>query len=1071
MNRTDLLIELEMLPHSARMKRAVELGREPQNVALWNELEGGNSYEKRLALQSCHGSRDGARVLRLSSDASRLVRNGAISVAAAVCDEAQLATLFAALSARPRRLLLVALLKLGRSADAMVSHVARQGGDVEALLGLASPQLAANLLASSWGRASLDDWARLARSQPKLALAQVLAEAVTLEVPDRALLARANAVLGSASEREPDLALGLARELSRVFPLAELDWSGLLRMRAQATAEMVLDSGDRLALDWGGVAHRLSRPTLLALAERLDGALRPLHRVLKRLPIDDRAALYARFGRGWRDERGAIEPQVLALLPRSIRVEEARRHLALPALGAQPAMWLPYISFLPWDEALERARPLLGDPDPSMRASAHTALAQAVRFERARADEWLALVQSRGNEQDPVRMAMLSGLSTLPSAIWSEEHLPALRIIQRQALDARDLSYVTAAHLQRFVVLMLPRFPEWCGEQISELLKERGNFAFYSVEDRVNEAQMRELGPRLEPIFAAWARREHTPFLSAIQAFGKRLKVWDGGARLLVEATQNGSTAQNSGAATILAKHRKDIWRGLVPTLLQRDESWGLLPIVYNFVHRERQDLLSMAMLGRAKPRGRFWSGQTRFVLPLSSGFWRWTPEQQGLYQLTLAEVLGDTSRDSPGAFFAIDRLAALPDVEPAALLWLASMETKTLAWREGALRVLSRLDAGQGVPTLLEALDDERARIAIYGLRRALLEMPAPKALEIVRGVPLARVTVAKEVVRLLGDIKEPSALDALLEFAPRELHRDVRVALLRALWEHLEDPRAWPILESAASSEDAAIAIMAARTTAPRLSTEARRKLNDLLARLLAHPDVRVRLQVLANAAVGALSDPEKRLLAPMFACLESRFPEEYQAAAQAVWRTYAAREAELAGAAIERLLPHRRALSQVVNLFVQQQIASRRHFTPTARAILEALRRDPLALSLRLQLAMEVLEPQALAEEVERLQATGELHADAISTIAESLERGPSRWNAAQAARTMEWLEGLRALWVGSQVPTLRRLSLSALKGMAASSSGWTDERIEQLEALRRDESVLVASAAQWTFLPGE
>ena len=97
---------------------------------------------------------------------------------------------------------------------------------------------------------------------------------------------------------------------------------------------------------------------------------------------------------------------------------------------------------------------------------------------------------------------------------------------------------------------------------------------------------------------------------------------------------------------------------------------------------------------------------------------------------------------------------------------------------REAALRALGRLDAGQGVPVLLEALADERARVAIYALRSALRSMPAARVLGHLREVSAAKVTVAKEVVRLAGELGGPAGFAFLQEMEARSLHRDVRVA-----------------------------------------------------------------------------------------------------------------------------------------------------------------------------------------------------------------------------------------------------------------------------------------------------
>ena len=59
------------------------------------------------------------------------------------------------------------------------------------------------------------------------------------------------------------------------------------------------------------------------------------------------------------------------------------------------------------------------------------------------------------------------------------------------------------------------------------------------------------------------------------------------------------------------------------------------------------------------------------------------------------------------------------------------------------------RLDARQGVPVLIEALGDNRARFAIYALRKVFSELAREDALAELRAVPTTKVTVAKEVLR----------------------------------------------------------------------------------------------------------------------------------------------------------------------------------------------------------------------------------------------------------------------------------------------------------------------------------
>ena len=242
----------------------------------------------------------------------------------------------------------------------------------------------------------------------------------------------------------------------------------------------------------------------------------------------------------------------------------------------------------------------------------------------------------------------------------------------------------------------------------------------------------------------------------------------------------------------------------VVPELIKSDASVVVLPAVYTYLHRRRQDLIT-PFLGQRAYKGRFSTGRTRFVLPLLTGFYRWTPRQQILFAQTLDQVTRDPQRDTSALTQAVGQLAALPSVPATRLIELAGADTPHPAVRDVALRALGQVEGGAGVPTLLAALESDQARIAIYALRRVLLAMPTAQALSLLRRVPLTRLTVAKEVVRLLGDLPGAVGYTDLLALAGRDLHRDLRVALLRALWGHLDRGETWAVLEAAAISPDA--------------------------------------------------------------------------------------------------------------------------------------------------------------------------------------------------------------------------------------------------------------------------
>ena len=61
-----------------------------------------------------------------------------------------------------------------------------------------------------------------------------------------------------------------------------------------------------------------------------------------------------------------------------------------------------------------------------------------------------------------------------------------------------------------------------------------------------------------------------------------------------------------------------------------------------------------------------------------------------------------------------------MPSIDLAPLVQLARLDAPDQGLRDKTLEALGRADAGRGVPELMQALDDNRARVAIYALRRS---------------------------------------------------------------------------------------------------------------------------------------------------------------------------------------------------------------------------------------------------------------------------------------------------------------------------------------------------------------
>ncbi len=1101
MDAVPLLSELELLNHDARIRRMIDLGRRPEaeREPVLNRLATGTPYERRLVLASVFGSRDAQRAMQAALDSSGTVHGPATRLVARLCSDDQLLHLLQDLPAARHRLLLDRWRRAGRSSlpvDAWIDTLlqADRRRDVWAVLAYASPERVAGLLPAALSEGLAPDWARLTRWHPALVGQTLRGQAAESPELNPALTVRVNAVLTPLAERERGLALALLGEMERTTPLGHLSLQPLAAAAAPELADLLLASADQVRVSLTGRLRRLSPGQTEALLHRRRSVLPRADRAYARLGPGRRQQLAPMFMAAFTSPEGLLPRTVAASLPAALRVAEARRHLALPALQTRPLERLPYAGLLPWAEARAVLDSSLRHPDADTRGEALSSLIFALRYDRERQTDLLAMLTARRNEQDPVRGRMLSGLAALPPGLWQPGSLDALGEVIQAALNAADLSPATAQAAERLLAGLLPFQPQWGAAWLARLVQARGQVNLGQLEDRLTRSTAATLIAALLPVLRSWETREREgALLAATRSLGRFVRDAPDVLELLERLVQGSVTPWTGvGALGVLAQHAPARFSALVPRLLQRDPSWATQPLVYTHLHRHRQELLT-PFLGRQRFRGRFSTGRTYFVLPFVEGFHRWTLNQQQVFARTLIEVSRDDVRDHPGVFFVLRQLAALPspvglhpgdgrarpslldrwsgrapgdarspeDPPLHRLIQIADLSNENLALRDTALRMLGRLEAGRGLPALLETLDDDRGRIGIYVLRRPLLQLPPAGALNLLLQVPQTRVTVFKEVVRLIGELPGEAAYQALLAFGAQPLHRDVRVALLRGLWTHLNRPETWPLLLSAASSGDAALSDGLVRLPAQTVRADYRDEHLALLRTLLTYPDPVVRLETL-RAQTG-LTDPERRLLGVLLERLASPHREEAQAAARLVFASYTGRDAPAVAAAFSGLLPQRRALVGAVRALQVAASASRLKAVPLVQAILAVLATDPLTLTLQVRLAVSTLAWTDLAEKLMGWAVTGQLHADALTEGVNAIAGAQERTDAGE----VETLE--RRLVSGP--PEARRLALAALVLAAEAPGQWTPERRARLSGFRADPSVLVASAAQFTLPDAE
>src|SRR5260370_4616471 len=385
MTPKQLLQQCEVLTHNVRMHRMVEFGRLAASDANADNtisiLARGDVYQRVLATQSCYGSRNAAQTLQALCDPSHSVRALALQLVALICSDAELQDALALLPLDLKEVLLRHLQKRRRQApiDTHLETLAsRHDAELKKLVPFGSRAVVIRHLGQVIEQLDLVTWRRLAHRYPELVVEHLRARpAATL---DPLLIIQVNAVLPLLTRCAPDLALDLVRTLLTTIPLARLDLHALLQRRPNEIAELVLQANERSPITFNGVAHRLDTARLLALFTRHPAAINT--QCFEKLTPQQRLVAYTACERGGRSEEGVVPYHDVASLPAAQRLQEGRRHLALPALTARPLERLRYAAFSPSEEARATLDVPLRSPDADLRSAALQALIAATRYLR-----------------------------------------------------------------------------------------------------------------------------------------------------------------------------------------------------------------------------------------------------------------------------------------------------------------------------------------------------------------------------------------------------------------------------------------------------------------------------------------------------------------------------------------------------------------------------------------------------------------------------------------------------------------------------------------------------------------
>jgi hypothetical protein len=824
-----LMRRLDRLDHHERVAELVAHARglaPAEAEALVGELLTGDTHRRWLALQVVALRCDADAAERVLDDRSLLVRSFAAKLFGRYAREIP-SSVLDRIDAGSLARLLGEVVRHGRTAiaEALIVGLLERGRLREAAYLLPTcgvAFIAARLDHVAWPEIV---WKRLAKHRPALVCARIEHSFRATDRPELVWRRHPSEVWSRLCLHQPDVVADWIDRFAEAENLPFNLWvGGLAHLLRHAPARAVGWLCTRVA--W---LVQMGLPSaLLAQARRLeDDALVPLCRglvqsnpaalgpLLARLPHPRRAQLFERATAGIETARIEWPTALLAALPTGLRDRETARMLKLVRARTDGA-WRRELLGL---RAIEAARPELEREGQSAQASergeAHAALVLASMRSRAGMPETLVWLQRIRNEQDPVRMAVLAALARVPGHHFTDPE--ALEAVVGPIFEARDTSHATRQHAARIAhALLVSRATEPRSAMfalglglLERLAGQRGTPDLPRLDRNLPRGAEAAIVAALRPwLDAARSRQQDQHLFRLWTALGKRAWRVDKLAALVGDTIWHGHK-NNAGHAAGLWVQDPTTRDERVRELVKRDRSALYLYPIFQHCHRRRQTLLLERFADKA-PRGRFHDGKLVIVPHVAGGFVRWPTELQHEYVelIALAELEPKQFAQTRAGLVAmrarvpITRVADLADALAATDVNVQEAALGALVWTD---------DPAPALPILLEHLDGDRARVAMYALPRLARLIPRDRFVDALADVlvrPRIKVTVHKEALRLLGELATPRAMGLLRETWQQPLHRDVRIAALHAARSILGEPEAWRLLESAARDESPDIA-----------------------------------------------------------------------------------------------------------------------------------------------------------------------------------------------------------------------------------------------------------------------
>lgn len=867
LDKQSLLEELDSLGYSERIQKVATLGRDHLGSARYSELlfsllEDG-AYEARLALMGAIATLDAPVILSALRHPAASIRNTAAGLLPKVASDEEIERELPGLSQDCRRKLLRTLSRLNRHelAERILPVVHARWGAEEAAIVLPACHKAT---VSQWlGEIGyvIQNWKRFATRHLDVVAVYFVATLEHAPLREKGRVwSRFSSAMELLCKEKGELMLANAMThgpMGGIHPALKDQLGPLVRRYPDAVYQLLTQAETRGELiSYGvpeGVLNRkkyLSLTQWTELAKLLADYPNHIAKLLHHMAPSTRPEIFeAVYPEHKRKER-ILPDRVLYVLTHALRDEEAARMLGLREIRDDRERTLRVTacrSIVRSREKLEQAAQVSSADE---RGAALMQLIRSTALSRQGMHETLVYLGRIRNDQDPVRGLVFKELSESPASVFTDADVPQLELLVDSVIDARDTSYGTKYSVQQlaFAILRHNALQPHSGlfgfavRTIRKLAQQSGTLSLPSLEKNMPKGLEAFIFDEIYTLTAQAGRREdYNLLLSLANSFGRRgygvLKLQ----HLLEEAAKAKSEATAMQAARYwLAPPKTRDAR--VKELLSLDKSYIKLHEVFRHLHLKRQEWLDPFISG-AVIKGRFLSGQTVYLVPAEGGFYRWLPRQQQAYSALLDRVVSDPKRSLWERARAIRIMAGMPDLSPDRLTGL--VQDKEIAVAEAALHALSLTEEPEKVlPVLLDNLDGDRARVAMYSIprciRRVHPELLTAMLKELLNRDKL-KITVRKEAIRLLGAYRSEDSLPLLLnEFGKPNAHKDVIIAIGHAARQLPDDEHSWGILEAMAASPQTDIVLSLLSERPANLPLDYRPRYLALILTIAGHADI---------------------------------------------------------------------------------------------------------------------------------------------------------------------------------------------------------------------------------------